>query len=465
MGPKSDPAAAAVATAARLLAIAATWGGAWWLRFGALDGLLPVQGRTDVLPARYLQALPVAALAVLAAVRAAGADAPPVPGAPRAEPRRHLAAAAIATLLLFTLALLARDLFQYSRAFLAIHGLLLAAALPAADALAAALLARRAPAPVPVVHAGGAAACAALAAALAGRPGDPVRVLGRCGPEAEAAGGPPRLGPLEDAAGAAARLGARRVLVADDALGDPASAEMFRRLADGVLDVGLAWRLPRPPGFPPPDLVAAGEFALASYWESPLRGGGGAVKRAADVVLGAILLLAAAPILLLLAILVRCTSRGPALYAQERVGLDGRVFTMWKLRTMREGAEGDGEPVFAAPGDPRRTPLGALLRRFSLDELPQLWNVVRGDMSLVGPRPERPAFVERFRREHPGYMLRHSLRAGLTGWAQVHGLRGRSSIAERLAYDLDYARRWSLLLDLEILARTAGQVLSGKNAY
>jgi exopolysaccharide biosynthesis polyprenyl glycosylphosphotransferase len=180
-----------------------------------------------------------------------------------------------------------------------------------------------------------------------------------------------------------------------------------------------------------------------------------------DLLLSAILLVALSPLLLLLAVLVRLGSRGPALHRQERVGLDGRTFTMFKFRTMIEGAEDGTGPVFAEPGDPRRTPGGALLRRFSLDELPQLWNVLRGDMSLVGPRPERPAFVERFRREHPGYMLRHSLRAGVTGWAQVHGLRGRSSIEDRLAYDLDYARRWSLLLDVEILLRTVGQVLLG----
>jgi exopolysaccharide biosynthesis polyprenyl glycosylphosphotransferase len=227
----------------------------------------------------------------------------------------------------------------------------------------------------------------------------------------------------------------------------------------------MAWRLPRPAGFPAPELAAAGEYAVASYWESPLRGGGAVLKRAMDVLLSALLLVLSSPILLLVAILVRTTSRGPVLHRQERVGLDGCTFTMFKFRTMVEGAESATGPVFASPGDSRRTAAGGFLRRFSLDELPQFWNVLRGDMSLVGPRPERPAFVERFRREHPGYMLRHSLRAGITGWAQVHGLRGRSSIEERLAYDLEYARRWSLLLDAEILLRTSVQVLSGRNAY
>jgi exopolysaccharide biosynthesis polyprenyl glycosylphosphotransferase len=292
-----------------------------------------------------------------------------------------------------------------------------------------------------------------------------VRLLGRAGPEGDAPGAPERLGALADAARIARERGARRVLVLEDAIADPASGDLLRALADGTADVGFAWRLPRPAGFPPPEIDAVGEFAVASYWESPLRGSGAALKRGLDVVLAALLLVLLSPLLLLLAVVVRLTSRGPVLHRQDRVGLDGRTFPMLKFRTMVEGAEAATGPVFAAPGDPRRTPVGGLLRRLSLDELPQLWNVLRGDMSLVGPRPERPEFVERFRREHPGYMLRHSLRSGITGWAQVNGLRGRSSIEERLAYDLEYARRWSLLLDIEILARTVLQVAAGRNAY
>ncbi|HEU4394317.1 MAG TPA: exopolysaccharide biosynthesis polyprenyl glycosylphosphotransferase, partial [Planctomycetota bacterium] len=281
----------------------------------------------------------------------------------------------------------------------------------------------------------------------------------------DAPGAPPLLGPASDAARLAAGAGARRVIVLDGSIPAAEAEAALAALADGTADAGLAWRLPRPRGFPPPDLAAAGDFAVASYWESPLRGGGAALKRAMDLVLAALLLFLLSPVLLLVALAVRLTSRGPVLFRQERVGLDGRAFAMLKFRTMRSDAEAETGPVFAGPGDPRRTAIGGILRRLSLDELPQLWNVLRGDMSLVGPRPERPEFVERFRREHPGYMLRHSLRAGLTGWAQVHGLRGRSSIEERLAFDLDYARRWSALLDLEILVRTVGQVVSGRNAY
>jgi len=146
------------------------------------------------------------------------------------------------------------------------------------------------------------------------------------------------------------------------------------------------------------------------------------------------------------------------------MGLDGHRFGMLKFRTMRAGAEQASGPVFARRGDPRVTPLGRVLRRLSLDELPQLWNVVRGEMSLVGPRPERAPFIEEFRSRLPGYMLRQSVKAGMTGWAQVHGLRGDSSLEERLRYDLEYIDRWSLLFDLEILGRTAVQVVVGRNA-
>jgi exopolysaccharide biosynthesis polyprenyl glycosylphosphotransferase len=465
MSERIDLGAAAATTACRLAAAAAAYGAAWWARFHLLATLLPVRGRSDVLPPYYLEALPAALLAALVAARAAGLRHAPPPGTPRPEARQYLGAAVLATLLTLALALLAREHFQYSRGFLAVYGVLLAAALPAGDAAARALLAARPGREATVLLAGGAAAAAAFTRGIAAGPGRSLRVLGRAGPEGDAPGAPPRLGGFADAARIAAKKGARRVLLLDDALADPGAADLFRALADGTADVGLAWRLPRPAGFPPPDLAAMGEFAVASYWESPLRGAGAALKRALDVALAAVLLVVVSPLLLLLAALVRGTSRGPVLHRQARVGLDGRTFTMLKLRTMIESAEAATGPVFAAPGDPRRTPVGGFLRRLSLDELPQLWNVLRGDMSLVGPRPERPEFVERFRREHPGYMLRHSLRAGITGWAQVNGLRGRSSIEERLAYDLEYARRWSLLLDLEILARTAVQVVAGRNAY
>jgi lipopolysaccharide/colanic/teichoic acid biosynthesis glycosyltransferase len=153
------------------------------------------------------------------------------------------------------------------------------------------------------------------------------------------------------------------------------------------------------------------------------------------------------------------------LYGQERMGLDGQRFRMLKFRTMRVDAEAETGPVWTSVDDPRRVPLGALLRRFSLDELPQFVNVLRGEMSVVGPRPERPVFVEHFRRTVPGYMLRHKVKSGVTGWAQVHGLRGNTSLEKRIEYDLEYIERWSFWLDLKILALTVARILTDRNAY
>jgi exopolysaccharide biosynthesis polyprenyl glycosylphosphotransferase len=166
-----------------------------------------------------------------------------------------------------------------------------------------------------------------------------------------------------------------------------------------------------------------------------------------------------------IAVAIRATSRGPVLYRQERMGLDGHRFAMLKFRTMVEDAEAATGPRWAVRDDPRRTRLGAVLRRFSLDELPQLVNVLRGDMSLVGPRPERPSFVEEFRRRVPGYMLRHKVKAGITGWAQINGWRGDTSIEKRIEYDLYYIERWSLGFDLKILLATLWLGFRNRNAY
>jgi Undecaprenyl-phosphate glucose phosphotransferase len=199
--------------------------------------------------------------------------------------------------------------------------------------------------------------------------------------------------------------------------------------------------------------------------ESPLYGWNLVLKRAMDLVVGGLAFLVAAPLMALIAPAVRWSSPGPALLRQERMGLDGRRFAMLKFRTMRPDAEAATGPVWARQDDPRRTWLGALLRRWSLDELPQLLNVLRGEMSLVGPRPERPVFVEEFRRQIPGYMLRHKVKAGMTGWAQVNGWRGNTSLEKRIEYDLYYIERWSLAFDLKILVKTLWRGVFGKNAY
>jgi Undecaprenyl-phosphate glucose phosphotransferase len=188
--------------------------------------------------------------------------------------------------------------------------------------------------------------------------------------------------------------------------------------------------------------------------ESRLYGWDRIVKRGFDLVFGAVALGVAAPVMLAIAVALKLTSPGPVLYRQERMGVDGRRFKMLKFRTMRVDAESASGPVWARPDDPRRTALGVFLRRASLDELPQLFNVMKGEMSLVGPRPERPSFVEEFRRRVPGYMLRHKVKAGITGWAQLNGWRGNTSIERRIECDLYYIERWSLGFDLKILIQT-----------
>jgi Undecaprenyl-phosphate glucose phosphotransferase len=193
---------------------------------------------------------------------------------------------------------------------------------------------------------------------------------------------------------------------------------------------------------------------IISLGQSPIIGWHRVGKRAMDLALAAGGLVLLAPLFGLLAVLIRLGSPGPVLYRQDRMGLDGRSFAMLKFRSMRWNAEADTGPVWAAADDERRTRLGRLLRRVSLDELPQLWNVLIGDMSLVGPRPERPFFVHQFKTLIPQYMLRHKVKSGLTGWAQVNGLRGNTSLERRIEYDLYYIQNWTLGLDVKILLLT-----------
>ena len=187
------------------------------------------------------------------------------------------------------------------------------------------------------------------------------------------------------------------------------------------------------------------------------------LKRTFDLLGSTLLLIVLSPFLLAIGLLVKLTSRGPVFYSQVRVGADGRVFRIHKFRSMEVNAEAGTGAVWAKPGDARVTPLGRFLRKSNLDEFPQLWNVFRGEMSLVGPRPERPVFVEQFRKEVPKYMLRHQMKSGMTGWAQVNGWRGDTSIEERVKHDLYYIGHWSHGLDLKIMALTL--VRGFRNAY
>ena len=197
----------------------------------------------------------------------------------------------------------------------------------------------------------------------------------------------------------------------------------------------------------------------------PLQGVNAWVKRALDIALSAAALTVLAIPMAIISLLVRWTSPGPVFYRQERMGLDGRPFTVFKIRSMVQHAEDSSGPVWARDDDPRTTPVGRWLRRFDLDELPQFWNVLKGDMSIVGPRPERPFFVEQFKHRIPQYMLRHKVKAGITGWAQVNGWRGNTSIEKRIEYDLYYIENWSVRLDLKIMWLTLLRGFFHKHAY
>ena len=199
--------------------------------------------------------------------------------------------------------------------------------------------------------------------------------------------------------------------------------------------------------------------------ETPLEGWSRFVKRGFDLTLAITAILLLSPVMLLVALLIWIEDGAPVFYRQVRMGLDGKPFEMLKFRSMKVGAESETGAVWAAKDDPRRTRVGRFIRAWSLDELPQLWNVLVGDMSVIGPRPERPEFVEQFRAEVPHYMLRHKVRAGMTGWAQVHGWRGNTSIRMRIEHDLYYIENWSLLLDLKILFMTIVHGLKHENAY
>jgi Undecaprenyl-phosphate glucose phosphotransferase len=188
-------------------------------------------------------------------------------------------------------------------------------------------------------------------------------------------------------------------------------------------------------------------------------------KRIFDIVLSSLIVLATLPLTLVIALAVKLSSRGPIFFVQERVGLNGRVFKMVKFRTMRVGSREEGDTQWTCADDPRRTAVGAFLRKSNLDELPQFFNVLKGDMSIVGPRPERPHFVEKFLEEFDRYNFRHTFKAGITGWAQVNGWRGDTSIAKRVEYDLYYLRNWSLTFDLQIITMTLLKIFNSKNAY
>jgi len=199
--------------------------------------------------------------------------------------------------------------------------------------------------------------------------------------------------------------------------------------------------------------------------ESPLYGWNSIAKRCMDIILTLLLITISLPLMGLIGIIIKLTSAGPLIFKQERMGMDGDKFFIYKFRTMPVDAEAQTGPIWAKKDDDRRTSIGAFLRKTSLDELPQLFNVLGGEMSLVGPRPERPVYVEEFRQSIPKYMLRHKIKAGMTGWAQINGYRGNTSITKRIEHDLHYIDNWSIKFDLKILFLTIFKGFSHPHAY
>ncbi len=274
--------------------------------------------------------------------------------------------------------------------------------------------------------------------------------------------GVPIVGTLDECEELIKKIRPDEVIVADSKLPQEKIADLLLRCEDGMisfkvaadlygivthnLDVEYIATVP---------LLGLQSLPLDDPWNRLM-------KRVFDFSLASFLFILATPLWILASLAVKLSDGGEIFYRQERVGQDGKSFKLYKFRTMRPDAEIQSGPIWAQKGDDRCTVTGKVLRRFNLDELPQLWNVIKGDMSLVGPRPERPHFVNQFRDEIPRYMARHKIKSGITGWAQVNGLRGNTSLQERIKYDLYYAENWSLLFDLEILFMT---LFAFKNAY
>ncbi|HMO17056.1 MAG TPA: undecaprenyl-phosphate glucose phosphotransferase [Oligoflexia bacterium] len=273
----------------------------------------------------------------------------------------------------------------------------------------------------------------------------------------------PVVGTYDDLSDILSRGGVDQVIVALPLRDNDRLQDIVGSIGDSVIDVKLV-----------PDIhqfIQLGseveEFdgvPVVSLASTPLDGINRVLKRVVDLVLASICLVIFIPFMIIIAIMVKLTSPGPVFFTQERVGLDGRSFRIYKFRTMRADDLSD-KPQFTRKGDPRVTTFGRFLRVWSLDELPQLYNVLLGHMSLVGPRPERPVFIDEFRKRVPRYMLRHKVQAGMTGWAQVHGWRGNTCIERRIEHDLFYIENWSIALDLKILFLTLFRGFWNRNAY
>lgn len=274
----------------------------------------------------------------------------------------------------------------------------------------------------------------------------------------------PRLGRIDELETLVARHQIDHVFVALPFSRFGEVPRVCRALSDVLVEVQLVPDVPNLAGMRLGMMEIDGT-AFLSLRQSPHYGWGRVAKRGMDLVLAAVALILLAPVLAVLAAAVKLTSPGPILYRQARTGLGGRTFQMFKFRSMRIDAEQKTGPVWATRHDRRCTALGRFMRHWSLDELPQLFNVLAGDMSLVGPRPERGVFVEQFRQRIPGYTQRHQVKCGITGWAQVNGWRGNTSLRHRVQCDLYYVANWSVWLDLQILVMTLWCGMRHRNAY
>jgi len=274
--------------------------------------------------------------------------------------------------------------------------------------------------------------------------------------------GRPVLGPIDRLLSEVDRRGIDQVWIALPLRAEARIRELLTALRDSALEVRF---VPDIDGFNLLDhsITEIAGLPLISLTETPMVGVGRLLKRIEDVVLGALALVVTLPAMIVIAVGVKLSSPGPVLYRQERMTWNGQHFRILKFRTMPVDAEAHG-PVWSQDVARRATPFGVLLRRFSLDELPQLFNVLSGEMSLVGPRPERPEFVARFRQQIEGYMQKHLVKAGITGWAQVNDLRGDSDLIRRIECDLYYIDHWSIWFDLRILALTLWNILASRHA-
>ncbi|MGA3065694.1 MAG: undecaprenyl-phosphate glucose phosphotransferase [Tepidisphaeraceae bacterium] len=272
------------------------------------------------------------------------------------------------------------------------------------------------------------------------------------------------LGPLSEAANVLARRPVDIAFVAVSGARQSRVEELLHHLSTTPVDLRivpntLALR------FLGHEVSQLGDLAIISLTDNPQQGWNRICKSLFDRAAALLAIGFLAIPMMAIALLIKLTSQGPIFYRQVRASLGGKPFSMLKFRTMRTDAESDSGPVWTVPNDPRVTRFGRWLRQTSLDELPQLINVLRGDMSLVGPRPERPEFIGQFKDRIPRYMLRHHVKAGMTGWAQIHGMRGQTSLRKRLRYDLFYIRNWSFGLDLWILLLTPFRLLAHTSAY